>query len=47
VTKPFEKRQLHSSIEMALFKHEMEQKLRISEQRLKESLKEKETLLFP
>lgn len=45
VTKPFEKRQLHSSIEMGLFKHEMEQKLRISEQRLKESLKEKETLL--
>ena len=45
VTKPFEKRQLHSSIEMALFKHEMERKLRISEQRLKDSLKEKETLL--
>jgi two-component sensor histidine kinase len=45
VTKPFEKRQLHSSIEMALFKHDMEQKLRKSEQQLKESLKEKETLL--
>ncbi len=33
VLKPFQKRELHGAIEMALYRHEMEQKLRASEAR--------------
>jgi PAS domain S-box-containing protein len=39
VIKPFETRELHTIIEMALYKHEAEQKLRETEQRLAATLK--------
>jgi PAS domain S-box-containing protein len=35
IVKPFERRELHSVIQMALYKHEMEQKLRKSEARFR------------
>ena len=35
ILKPFQARELHSTIEMALYKHEMDKKLRESEERLK------------
>ncbi len=39
ILKPFESRELHTTIEMALYKHEMEKKLRESEQWLATTLK--------
>ncbi|MHC4943732.1 MAG: ATP-binding protein [Planctomycetota bacterium] len=39
VIKPFETRELHTIIEMAIYKHETEQKLRETEQRLAATLK--------
>ncbi len=34
IVKPFEERELHTSIEIALYKHNMEKKLRDNERRL-------------
>jgi PAS domain S-box-containing protein len=39
LVKPFEEREIHATIEMALYKHEMERKLRESEQWLSTTLK--------
>ncbi len=39
ILKPFEEKELHSTIEMALYKHKMEKKLRESEQWLSTTLK--------
>ncbi len=39
ILKPFEDRELHTTIEMALYKHEMEKKLRASEQWLATTLR--------
>lgn len=39
IVKPFEERELHTSIEIALYKHNMERKLRDSEGRLSTTLK--------
>jgi PAS domain S-box-containing protein len=37
--KPFEEREIHTAIEMALYKHQMEKKLRVSEQWLSTTLR--------
>ena len=39
IVKPFEERELHTTIEIALYKHNMEKKLRESERRLSTTLK--------
>ena len=39
LVKPFEERELHTSIEMALYKHQMERKLRLSERWLSTTLR--------
>jgi PAS domain S-box-containing protein len=39
IVKPFEERELHTTIEIALYKHSMEKKLRDSERRLSATLK--------
>jgi PAS domain S-box-containing protein len=39
IVKPFEERELHTSIEIALYKHNMEKKLRYNERRLSTTLK--------
>lgn len=38
ILKPFEERELHSAIEMAIYKHAMEQRLRASERQMKATL---------
>lgn len=41
IVKPFKNRELHSTIEMALYKHKMEKKLKESEKQLEQRVKER------
>lgn len=46
VLKPFEERELHTVIEMALYKHQIEERLRISEERYRDLFEEAQLALL-